>query len=199
MNLSDLTESPQKIGPLDPKNIQDAITACKKGFDRAKKLDVIDTDANVALYELEEGRNGYFFIWEPSTNSVIYVMRYSTVCFDKKLGIAESARQILIWRSSNSVFVYGIWRKIFWDYLMPKYGVIVSDSEQTDDGARIWMGVAAKAFETGYTVRLMDTNDSTFIDMHTKAEFDMSKESAWGSSSFFRRKIFAVFKSELPK
>ena len=70
---------------------------------------------------------------------------------------------------------------------------MVSDSQQTEKGLDFWVHVVADAFEKGLTVRVIDSNDKTFIDVTTAQEFDKLRNTIWGTKPWFQRKLIAIF------
>ncbi|AKP35053.1 hypothetical protein [Yersinia aleksiciae] len=71
----------------------------------------------------------------------------------------RSCTQIMVWRTVQPQYnsaVTGL-PKIFFQYFLENYSIVVSDSEQTNDGRRFWEGMIAWAIqEDGYHVYVSD-------------------------------------------
>ena len=83
---------------------------------------------------------------------------------------------------------------IFWDILFKEYECLISDNQQTDNGKQFWEYRVVEAFNKGLIVRLINTNDNTFIDIKDQHQLENLNKNIWGTSKWFQRIILVIFK-----
>jgi len=188
-----LTAVPQLIS-LNDVEVKDAILDCKKNFDAAKDVESIGSGAK--LFQLDTPSGGYFFVMETSSREIHYLVRYKQVELSSKLNLpsgSSACRQVLVWRTTNSGYATGVAAKVFWKYLFHQYKVLVSDSQQSEKGKAFWQYQVQKAFETEHTVRLVNTNDWSFIELSSEAELNELAPKVWGLPDWFRRMVIVIY------
>jgi len=190
-----LEEEPQSIPSLDRNEVQKASNYCLQNINSAKEIEKLDDDAS--LYQLEDGGTGYYFVYdisEPVKSRVVYFVKYHVVEFDQSLSPSKAIRQVLVWRNKDNHASTKVANKVFWDILWPKYKCLASDSQQTEKGKNFWSFVVKEALDKKLTVRVINTNDKTFIDVKSNAEFKKQIPSTWGNANWFQRMIVVIFK-----
>lgn len=195
MNITELFESPQLIGSLNSDEVNAAILFCIIHLADAKKLESVTK--NITLYELTQPGGGYFFLYDSARTDILYFARYKKVDFSTKVLPMVGVRQVLLWKNRTiaSAATAGFAKKVFWEYLFPKFNVLVSDTQQTEDGRNFWSAAVQVALdEKNLRVRLIDTNDNTFEDFTDKRAFIEAEARIWGKKRWFQRKIVAIFK-----
>ena len=182
MKIDDIiTETPQLIA-LDNVNVVDAEKECKNALSSGNYeiIEIFSKDTKLCHI------NGCYFL--ATNNTIGYLVKYSKVDMPGNLIPASATRQVLIKRFPDaSPYAAGIGAKVFWNYLFPKYNCLVSDSQQTQDGKRIWEYRIAEALDKNLTVRLINTNDKTFVDIKSKDEMEQVLKTAWGKQPWFQR------------
>ena len=199
MKLKTLFETPQLI-ELDPLEIKNGIKICLANVNTAKVIEKFDN--HVALYQLMVSGLGYYFIYDDSQHiqdRVEYFVRYRELEFDKTLLPTKTIRQVMLWRHTTSFWSAGAAQKIFWDILFQKYKCLASDSQQSADGKKFWSTAVGIALGKGLVVRIINTNDKTFIDVKTKSEFAEKIPTTWGTGSWFQRMIVTIFEEPSKK
>lgn len=185
-------ESPQMID-LDPFEVS---SASKEIKDNLSKSEVIEQHSDeVSLRHLPLRKHSYYFLYDSSLKEVTYFVRYRQI----ELGLpscSSATRQVLVYRnkSINSGFRAGIAQEVFWNYLFPKTGCLVSDSMQSQDGRSFWEYVVKSAFERNLSVKLINTNNQTIEDCSSLTEFNNKVKELYGSSKWFQRFLIAVTK-----
>lgn len=96
--------------------------------------------------------NGTIALYDKVMKRLVYVVETSTV--NTPLGNASC--QIKLWRDDRSGIVNGITQKVFFERILEKNKLVVSDAEQTNFGRRFWIQIMAKAYSEGKTVGLVN-------------------------------------------
>ncbi len=129
---------------------------------------------------------------------LLYYVQWKDI-FHKFVG-RRAASQIAVWRDQDEPATAGVAQRIFFDYLLPIYGVMITDTMQTPDGRRFWINRIGDAFKKHlhvYYLNLMQPSGGRdaqreLIEIHDEAEFSkLSREKEfWGRPDLFRaRKI----------
>jgi len=137
-------------------------------------------------------KHSYYFVYNSNTRGIEYFVRHRKVDLGNLLPI-KPGRQVLVKRTKASVLTAGIAAKVFWNYLFPEYHCLVTDSQQTEKGREFWSYMIKEAFERGKTVRIINTNDRTFVEPKDVHEFDNMSLQIWGSVAWFQRMAVAIF------
>lgn len=191
-----LTEMPQLVPAVHSAEIEQGIDDCLKHVNSATAVESFDEDA--ALYELNLKDVGYYFVYDrsrPLKDRVEYFVRYKAVDLDPSLAPAKAIRQVLFWRNKAVVSAYSanIAKKVFWEHLFPKYRCLASDATQTSDGQRYWSAAVSDALSKGLTVRIINTNDKTHVDVKTKKAFNAQVSTTWGTGKWFQRMVIVIY------
>lgn len=189
MKIDDLiTETPQLIPGVNQAEVQQAIKDCYKALDsgRANVVEKLSNTSVLYVYENDVNSGIYFLVTD---GGLSYLARYTRAVLPDNVG----ARQVLIKRSSQTdAYAAGIGKKIFWDYLFPKHNCVVSDSQQTTDGRSFWLYRISEAFDKGFTVKLVNTNDKTFVVVRNADELNRLSPDIWGESKWFQRVVLVI-------
>jgi len=113
-------------------------------------------------YRLVKSRSDdhYRLVTEGQDPVTVYAVRLEFM--DNIVHARRSCTQIMVWRSVQPQYnsaVSGLPR-MFFQYFLEKYSIVVSDSEQTQDGRRFWETMIAWAIqEDGYHVYVSDGSE----------------------------------------
>jgi len=190
-----LIEHPQQIPNLDGGEVDVVVKACRSALNDKTATLVKKFDDTTGLYAVQTKSNAglYFLCTLPST--IEYVVKYEPVRMHSALLPQQSGiRQVLIKRLEGaSPYAAGIGADIFWNFLLPKCGCLLSDSQQTSNGRTFWEYRIKEALETNRTVRMIDTNAVSFVDIATIAQLKSLSPQIWGPSRWFQRIILAIY------
>ena len=140
-----------------------------------------------------DGRN-VLFVLSDYDEKIAYYVSWEI----EKLSLLpkESMTQVAVWRGLTAT---GAPSSVFWNYIFPKTGIVVSDRAQTGKGADFWKDRMGEAFyRLGYNVYLLDfgTKDVILLD-----EGDVSIENlfdrAYGKSAKFALLRYCISKDPL--
>lgn len=130
----------------DPKQNEELYNLYAGGkYKHKKKLFQLTDNAIVYSYRSE------FFCLDSSIKKITYYMKYSV---DTKPKIGQFVYQSLVWTDTlvHDVYLVGVASKIVFEYLMPKFHTIVTDSQQTWKGKRFWQILIGIAFRKGFNI-----------------------------------------------
>ncbi len=195
-----MNSMPQIIPSMFGDHIALGKNDCLENVNAATIVQEYDEDAS--LYELRLKGVGYYFIYDRSRalgERVEYFVRYRNIDLDPSLAPAKAVRQVLLWRdkSIRSAYSANVTKQVFWERLFPRHGCLASDKQQTDDGQRFWSTAVGTALDGGLTVRIVNTNDRTFVDVVTKKDFKNQINATWGTTTWFQRMVVLIFKGPL--
>lgn len=184
MKLEELFESPQNTFitnfVLDDRRANALET--KKLLDDSRKIPLAAfKNGTHTLYEI-----GHKFLLVDHTNPniayTVYYMKFE-VKFNSFLD-RQVVQQVMVWADPiNSNSEGSIPKHIFFEYLLPRYKTIITDSQQTEDGQRFWGRRVANAFDKGlfvYYVNLLPNRE--IVQIKTVQEFKMlaQNKEIWG-------------------
>lgn len=190
--MEDIYESPQSI-QLNPFEIKSTIKEIKDNLNSSNTIEVYSPTVSLLLLVLP--KHSYYFLWNKETKNVEYLVRFRQI--DIPNLPHKPVRQLLVYRdklaSKDSPFSAGFAKKIFWNKLFKTYQCCVSDSQQSDDGKEFWRYIIVDSFDKGLTVRILNTNDKTYQDIHSMEEFSLLDNKIYGTSSWFTRMLIAIY------
>jgi hypothetical protein len=201
MLLEELFETPKSILPTDfGLNDEKENRKQTMRFLRDADRELVKSFAHdINLYEV--GRQ--FCLIDETNNHLIYYMRWEEI-FHKFVG-HRAACQIAVWRDQNKPGYEETAREIFFDHLLPKYGVVITDALQTPDGRTFWIRRVGDAFRRNlnvYYLNLMQSTDGVsreLIKIESVADFErLNKEKDfWGETEKFRARKIIISSVEL--
>lgn len=128
-------------------------------------------------------------------DKIVYFVHYKRVTLPE----FTSGRQVLLWRDPASGQVGdGFAQKIFFDFLLPQYGVLVADTEQTRRGATFWSNAMLSAMRVGNLhVYLYDGRGSKpkLTSLTSDEDISANTKSLWGETEDHLR-TFAVISNK---
>lgn len=110
---------------------------------KAKKVQTFDT--GIELYQIENGNEIEFYGLDPEDELVGYFMRLEIQ--DAQFIDTSWATQVMVYRHHlTSHKTEGLAKYIFYKYVLDKFGVAVTDGQQTIDGERFWKQRISEGF-----------------------------------------------------
>lgn len=185
MKLKELFESPTIIPDLDDPDELDLFDKTKnqllykhfisKKYQYKKKL--FDLTENASVYQFKT----QFFCLDTELEKVTYFMSYG-VNNNKKLG--QFVWQSMVWTDLkvHSRYLVGVASKVFFEYLLPKFHVILTDSQQTWKGRRFWEISIGAALDKKLNVYFFDFLNNNLIELQNFDDlYDYQKKyDIWG-------------------
>lgn len=150
------------------KHLKDRILGKKKPIGQYRGGDV---------YQFGDAENGYIVLVED--NEVAYFVRHRRISHNGfRLG-----RQVLLWRNSDSQATNGFAQTVFFNILLPKYGALIADKEQTRNGAAFWANAIVSAFSRSLHVYFLDrrSRKTQLIELLNDADVEKHRHDLWGN------------------
>lgn len=179
-------QSSQIIPPL----LDAALLAIRKALRvklQRKNSQPLEQYKGADVHQLGDDQNGYVILCRGE--DVLYFVRYRRVSHNGfSLG-----RQILLWRSSIDPASVGFASHIFFDYLLPKYGALVADKQQTERGAYFWTSALEDALQRRLHVYMLDrrSRNTQLVPLGSRQDIVDRKHILWGPTPAHQL-VFAV-------
>jgi len=157
--------------------------------DSRKKVVAI-LPGDVTLYSA----HNKMFIVDEDSEEVIYFVKYVR----RTLYGKRSITQLQVWRRQTDARTETVSKTVFFDHLLPTADVIVTDQQQTKDGA-FWLNRIAKAFALGYTVYAIDRVSNEIRILHNRKDFEAARASWYGEKAHYKARVFAIAKTPIFK
>lgn len=194
--IQDLFEAPEIVGDtqfgLDVGNIN--IPYARQTLSDKKTIKIGDLKGH-GLY-----KRGHEIMLidnsDPNVPKIIYFVKF----IRKKIHYInrESIQQIAVWRESGSVAV-GVASDIFFNYLLPLTGCIVTDLYQTSNGQRFWEDRIHDALSRGLHVYFLDVMPPSrrCIPILNVNDLSTHKNEIWGGGQKFHERRVIITSSEV--
>lgn len=109
--------------------------------------DVVLTNANLQLHKIR-GKNRIIGAVE-SSQSIVYYVQYEDGYSNL---IGKYVQQIMLWANRSVPSTTNVSKRIFFEYLIEKYGTMLADTYQTPSGATFWASRCVDALQIGLNV-----------------------------------------------
>ena len=100
-------------------------------------------------------------IWE-GEKAIQYAVNVAKIHIEG-LHTIHTVSQTSVWRNPDYSDLPRFAPWVFWSYLLPKNGNILSDSVQSKDGKRFWQSRLSEAFENDYNVYVLGITDKHHV------------------------------------
>lgn len=109
--------------------------------------DIILTNANLELFKIR-GKNRIIGAID-SRQSIVYYVQYEDG-YSSLLG--KYVQQIMLWSNRSVPSTTNVSKRVFFEYLIEKYGTMLADTYQTPSGATFWASRCIDALGLGLNV-----------------------------------------------
>lgn len=191
-----LTEMPRDIPPIDWHylNNDERNNAQYIEFSKDPYKKVVDrlTDSAI-VYK----RGSQYFCLDIEHKRITYYMKYE-VGNNGKIG--QYVWQSLVWINPSAVYIEHYPQKVFFQYLLPKFHSILTDSEQTFDGKRFWTYRIRDALKMNLNVYFYDFDKHNIIPIHNMNEFIKIQNlyDIWGNTNRHELKRILISSKQIP-
>jgi hypothetical protein len=134
------------------------------------------------VYEFGDGGTGYVCLVK--NDVIVYFVRYRKV----RGGGNKFGRQVLVWKNKNVPATAGFASHVFFEKLLPKFGALITDTQQTEDGKAFWGYCLMKAFlDPALFVYFYSRRETPnrLVQLHNHADLDKFEADLWGHSDVF--------------
>jgi hypothetical protein len=178
--------SPQNISPLDHNRYE---SASNTYFNQNKsKFKTTNTEY---LYKSGDNNNGYYML--VVDNYVEYFVKYESKSYQSLLA-GRMIKQLLVQRNLFSSYSAQIPKIVFFEYLLPTFGTIITDTKQTPDGKKFWVNAVMDALKdpSKYSVYVLNKNKGETTEITSPKEFHQSTNKIWGDDNCFQHVLLAI-------
>lgn len=153
MRYSELTtglfEATQEIQPTDFRLSDPAVNRAFIAKQLPQQAEIIEQTPDYKIIRTGDGNQGWIFLHNLHQDTADYVIQYKTRNWP---WLNRTVTQCVLWRNPASPYVGDITKRMFFDYLLLRYGTIMSDRLQTMQGRDFWMARMRDAVKLKYKV-----------------------------------------------
>lgn len=207
INSFESTSMPNLINKSDSPDFEDWVAKLKKPTSNKKLLAEIKSENEFVEkfdlngFEIQHYKGRFYgtYFRENSLGEIDYIVRYtkSPVLMDT---IYESLMQSKIWRSITGPSSELVLRPIFFTKLLPLYGRMVTDCDQTEAGQRMWVNLILDALKKNFKVywlNCLDLDNIVKTKLTSLDDINKYEDQIWGRGKNFRFQLVVVSKSSL--
>ena len=194
-----LLEMPKRIKPID-NLVQHLINrnANKRSYDllvnndKSKFLLDYKGNKNLPIVEIMVSDCPWIYGLNTQTKTINYFaqLEEQNINFLNKKWITQT----LLWSSNNNEFK-GISQWMIFNYILPTYKTIMTDSRQSYFGERFWLNLIEESFHKGLNIYFVDFNTSDIYKIQNQKEFDDIYDSEfcpWGDEENHEKYRIAI-------
>lgn len=196
MQLSISGPPPQSIPDIDAENhfLKEVVKRAFVAFTSSKAY-VVEDKGTHALYQHGDKFEGAYFLAPKAMinpNEIEYIVRYSTVKLPRQfLSTSRAIRQVLVWHSAlGTGYETGLASHVFFELLGPKFGALVSDTQQTKAGVGFWRYSIKTALAANKPVWFL--KDAQKIAITSDQDLVDKSKVIWGTAIDFRRVVIVI-------
>ena len=144
-----------------------------------------------------KSNEGYWFLLNKRGDDLAHVCRFVTLGASSVQFKTKVVTQIAVWRNYNYAESRSFPAYIFFKMLLPKYGVVMSDSQQTNDGRKFWQSRMLDALHKGLSLYSFDQNTRELKRMHSVDDVNDAAPYLWKKDPKFRTRRVLISQTKL--
>jgi hypothetical protein len=156
---------------------------------KAEDSTEIERYNGLPLLHTGDDSNGYYFLCDEQKEHMLYFVKYRRI----NANGLKMGRQVLVWRSSTAARKtesLGITQYVFFEKILPRFGILVSDVEQTHYGRTFWEFALDRTFNTqalhAYFLNRRST-PNTLLELNSRTDLFKVAREIWGTDEGHRR------------
>ena len=146
------------------------------------------------VYQFGDGTDvAYIFLVEK--DEVTYFVKYRKISHNGfRLG-----RQVLVLRIKMTAATGGFAQYVFFNVLLPKYGALIADQQQTEFGRNFWANAIVRAFAQKFHVYFLDrrSTPNALHEIKNDSDLDHYAPQIWGESRGHERTFAVISQTKL--
>jgi hypothetical protein len=155
---SRLDENPRSIPQPKATRYDDPVYNKRFAADKlARQTEVIEQRPDSRIIRTGDGHRGWIMLYNDAQQTADYVVQYATRRWP--FLNSRTVTQVEIWRDPTSPFAAGVTKRMFFDYLLARYGAIMSDRVQTPQGHDFWQTRLRDAVQLGLHAGVVGLNE----------------------------------------
>lgn len=154
----------------------------------ATSYHVLEKNDLIVLGDYQNGDQGEIFLYRHDLDLITYFVRYEIKQVEP---FGRCVTQVALWRSADPG-IEGVAKMVFETYLLQHFDAIISDSMQTRDGQRFWVGRMGVAAREGKSVGIIVNGEYHPYDRSMSLEDWIGHHDAWGQDDSHEGKLFVI-------
>lgn len=147
-------------------------------------------DASVYLVENDPYVDfDHVYTVDAASDQLAYFIEFVQV--DVGLSGHSAVTQIALWRNRSVYSSLGMATAVFFNYLLPRFKIVMSDSLQTESGQYFWLNRMVEALRKGLYVYGYDLDTNTFTAV-TRENFTQIQNHYWGTEAAHERRLVVI-------
>jgi hypothetical protein len=161
-------------------------------------MELVGTYKGLNFYVTGRNSNGgYWFLLDKTGSDLAYVCRFVTLGASSMQFKSKVITQVAVWRNFDVYVSRAFPAYIFFRMLLPKYGVVMTDNQQTKDGRRFWQARMGDALHKGLFVYTFDQNTRDLHRLHNTDDIDDAAPYLWKKDPKFRTRRVLISQTKL--
>lgn len=153
-------------------------------------------DDNASIYTLGQK----IFCLNDKRRKITYYMEFKK-SYNNVIG--HHVQKIFLWSNGDNEYELDLPTHIFWEYLLPKYGSILTDSKQSWDGKRFWVRQIRKAYRIpGIYVYYVDFGTREVYEINDDIEWEIFSDRGieiWEDAPAYEMRRILISNKRLPE
>ena len=186
---------PQRTGAI-PKSLLDFyIKVIADNFDQFVEIDTFKYES-IKFWRRTESEGFYAVFDSLDNNKLLYFVNYNTV----KIINTKSVRQTLVHNVDKThPRTAGLAKHIVINILLPRFGVIASDIEQSMDGERLWVYLIDFSIDVNKVIYLVSVNSKKVTKLSSSQDNTLILRSAWSENESSKDLVFVISNEKVPE
>ena len=158
-----------------------------------KSVEVIEDTPDYILFRTGNERNGWLVLVNKQTQRTDFAMRFAA---GRRKFLPSFVSSNVGWNDRASPHTKGLPSRMFFDFLVKRYGTVLSDRKQTADGRGFWRRQMSDAVARGLRVGLANMNMQN-IAWYDPASGEaltdwIDEQDAYGAAYKYQAKRFVI-------
>lgn len=195
--------SPQYVGDIPDRLINHVKNQIQHAHDKGLGRVVGKVNSGINIYQVDKYINApvttkykaYYAV--DVEGEVVYFAAYRSLNGITYRGFPKvPTNQVLVWRDKSNDMYRGIPLHVMLNYILSLTGSVVTDKEQSQAGAGMWLQLCEMAFNLGYSVWKIDRNKLTksATKFESVADFYDQRDELYGTSAGFQNYLIGITK-----
>jgi hypothetical protein len=162
----------------------------KDNLNEDKRIKLFDVNDYATIYRYKSS----FFCLDSKYKKISYYMNFTVKEEDDEFSadkiddlIPTYVYQSLVWTNPilHELYLSGIPKKVFFEYLLPEFHIVITDSCQTWYGKRFWQYRITNAIEMGLNIYFYDFELKLLTKLHSIEDLERVEEqyNVWRNSN----------------
>lgn len=151
----------------------------KSSAKKVGSIKLLKKDTVLPVYQTGgDSDEGYY--WAEHENSIVWLVKYRKWRRNWFPDGSKLLTQVALWRDDETALLpHDFAAKMFFGFILKRHGMVMSDKEQTERGARFWKRRLVEALEKGLHVAFVDLSNQQLQFVKTPEVMNDLFKEAW--------------------